>query len=457
MWWGFPAPTVLLLGGVLAGLLVALARLAASAARRGPHAAPAHGAPAPAARRWRLAVNDHVIGPVAARAGRAGRACRAAGVEGRGLTAPRIERMTRLEVPVQLRWSDMDAYAHVNNVEMLRLLEEARIEAFWSHPVGADGSRVASAWPTAVLDAGPGAEVSTLVARQEIEYLGRSATAATPVIVEMWIGHLGGASLDVCYEVRDAGDGRSRARHLRAGASPRSCSSTRRRARRGASAPEERDGVGAVTSRSPSRSAAGADPLPGRDGRVRRALRRVSARAGDVALHAAEHDPVERVDRPPVELARAARAGGTARAARTRSAPRRRRPSARPRSSSHASPGTRISARSRSSSPGLDLLDPPEVDGVVDEQLAAGRGARGAGPGPPTSRSASPRTRHASAHEYQPRSPPTASRTRHSAAGDASTVTRRSSTYSEPPAQSGSLGSGSLGRAGHRRPTTSGW
>jgi hypothetical protein len=35
--------------------------------------------------------------------------------------------------------------------------------------------------------------------------------------------------------------------------------------------------------------------------------------------------------------------------------------------------------------------------------------------------------------------------TRHSASGDASTVTRRSSTYSEPPAQAGSLGSGSLG------------
>ena len=63
--------------------------------------------------------------------------------------------MTRLEIPVQLRWSDMDAYQHVNNVEMLRLLEEARIEAFWSHPVAPDGSRVESAFPTAVIDAGP--------------------------------------------------------------------------------------------------------------------------------------------------------------------------------------------------------------------------------------------------------------------------------------------------------------
>lgn len=112
--------------------------------------------------------------------------------------------MARLEVNVQLRWSDMDAYAHVNNVEMLRLLEEARIEAFWSHPAAPDGTAVDGAWPTAVLDAGPGAALSTLVARQEIEYLCALGYRRAPVVVELWIGHLGSASLDVCYEVRDA-------------------------------------------------------------------------------------------------------------------------------------------------------------------------------------------------------------------------------------------------------------
>lgn len=111
--------------------------------------------------------------------------------------------MARLEVPVQLRWSDMDAYAHVNNVEMLRLLEEARIEAFWRHPEAQDGTRPDATWPTAVLDAGPGAQTSTLVARQEIEYLVPLGYRRSPVLVEMWLGHLGGASLDVCYEVRD--------------------------------------------------------------------------------------------------------------------------------------------------------------------------------------------------------------------------------------------------------------
>jgi acyl-CoA thioester hydrolase len=112
--------------------------------------------------------------------------------------------MARLEVPVQLRWSDLDAYQHVNNAEMLRLLEEARISAFWRHPAGPDGERPEAMYPTAVLDAGPGSVVATLIARQEIEYLRPLGYRRTPIVVEMWLGHLGGASLDVCYEVRDA-------------------------------------------------------------------------------------------------------------------------------------------------------------------------------------------------------------------------------------------------------------
>ena len=116
--------------------------------------------------------------------------------------------MTRLFVPVQLRWSDLDAYGHVNNVEMFRILEEARITAFWAHP--ADEASLApsgahDAWRTAVLDSGPGASSHTFVARQEIEYLRPLGFDRRPVRVEMWIGHMGGASLDVCYEVHDDG------------------------------------------------------------------------------------------------------------------------------------------------------------------------------------------------------------------------------------------------------------
>ena len=114
--------------------------------------------------------------------------------------------MTRLRVPVQLRWSDMDAYGHVNNVAMLTLLEEARIEAFWRHP-----SPRGEVWPTAVLDGGPGATTTTLIARSEIEYLRPLDYRRDPVTIEMWIGHLGGASIDVYYEVHDGGEPFARA------------------------------------------------------------------------------------------------------------------------------------------------------------------------------------------------------------------------------------------------------
>lgn len=102
----------------------------------------------------------------------------------------------RLHVPVPLRWGDLDAYGHVNNVAVLRLLEEARIAAFWRHP-----EAPVDAWPTAVLDGGPGAGTHTFVARQEIEYLLPLGYRRDPVTVEMWLGRLGGASLDVCYQV----------------------------------------------------------------------------------------------------------------------------------------------------------------------------------------------------------------------------------------------------------------
>jgi acyl-CoA thioester hydrolase len=44
----------------------------------------------------------------------------------------------RLTCNVPMRWGDMDAYGHINNVEILRILEEARIHAF-GPPAGTGG------------------------------------------------------------------------------------------------------------------------------------------------------------------------------------------------------------------------------------------------------------------------------------------------------------------------------
>ena len=106
--------------------------------------------------------------------------------------------MARIRIPVPLRWSDFDPYAHVNNAEMLRLLEEARIEAFWRPDAGADP---AEARPTAVIESGPHATSYTLIARQEIEYLAPIPFQRRPIDIEMWFGRIGGASFQVCYEV----------------------------------------------------------------------------------------------------------------------------------------------------------------------------------------------------------------------------------------------------------------
>jgi acyl-CoA thioester hydrolase len=102
----------------------------------------------------------------------------------------------RIHVAIPLRWSDFDAYAHVNNAEMLRLLEEARIQAFWKPDSPQPGGMA-----TAVLDARPGAESISLIARQEIEYLAPIPYMRAPIDVELWIGRIGGASLEVCYEL----------------------------------------------------------------------------------------------------------------------------------------------------------------------------------------------------------------------------------------------------------------
>ena len=104
--------------------------------------------------------------------------------------------MTRLHVPISLRWSDFDAYAHVNNAEMLRLLEEARIQAFWKPDT--EGIPAAA---TAIIDGRPGSELITLIARQELEYLAPIPYMRAPIDIEMWIGRIGGASLEICYEL----------------------------------------------------------------------------------------------------------------------------------------------------------------------------------------------------------------------------------------------------------------
>jgi acyl-CoA thioester hydrolase len=88
---------------------------------------------------------------------------------------------------VALRWSDMDAYAHINNVQFLRLLEDARVIAF----------RDWFSQDRSLLDEG------VLVSRHEIEYRRPLGFRPEPVRIEMWVSRIGGAGFDVGYVVRD--------------------------------------------------------------------------------------------------------------------------------------------------------------------------------------------------------------------------------------------------------------
>lgn len=96
---------------------------------------------------------------------------------------------SRFTAKIGLRWGDMDAYGHVNNVQYHRLLEEARIRAF-SHWFNASGSE-------RMLRSG------VLLARQEIEFLSQLTYRPEPVSIEMWITRIGGASWEMAYDIGD--------------------------------------------------------------------------------------------------------------------------------------------------------------------------------------------------------------------------------------------------------------
>ncbi|TXS55212.1 acyl-CoA thioesterase [Streptomyces sp. t39] len=91
-----------------------------------------------------------------------------------------------------LRWSDMDAFGHVNNVVFLRYLEEARIDFMFRLAPG-DGS--------------PSFSGGSVVARHEIDYVRPLVHRHEPVVIESWVTRITAASLTIAYEVKEPDDG----------------------------------------------------------------------------------------------------------------------------------------------------------------------------------------------------------------------------------------------------------
>jgi acyl-CoA thioester hydrolase len=98
--------------------------------------------------------------------------------------------MARHVYTCPLRWSDMDAYGHVNNVVFLRYLEEARIDFIFRLGPG-EGATALSG--------------GCVVARHEIDYLRPLVHRHAPVTVETWVTEINAASFTVAYEVKDDG------------------------------------------------------------------------------------------------------------------------------------------------------------------------------------------------------------------------------------------------------------
>lgn len=105
--------------------------------------------------------------------------------------------MARVHVDMELRWGDQDAYGHVNNVAYARYLEEARVRVFW-RGTGRERTGMEGHFRGARPE-----DPKMLVAGQQIEFLGVLEYGDAPITVEMWIGRLGGSSLEVHYEVVD--------------------------------------------------------------------------------------------------------------------------------------------------------------------------------------------------------------------------------------------------------------
>lgn len=86
----------------------------------------------------------------------------------------------------QLRWQDLDAQQHINNVAFLSYMQEARVDLLFTR----EG------------DAG-GLANGVVVAQQQIEYLAPMGWRPELISVETWVTHIGGASFTLSYEIKD--------------------------------------------------------------------------------------------------------------------------------------------------------------------------------------------------------------------------------------------------------------
>ena len=93
----------------------------------------------------------------------------------------------------------MDAYGHINNVQIVRMLEEARIAAFGPpHGTGLPGIE-----PHVSLFNDLPAGTLALVVDHKVRYVRTLEYRNVPAVVQVWIGAVKGASFDIHYVLQD--------------------------------------------------------------------------------------------------------------------------------------------------------------------------------------------------------------------------------------------------------------
>lgn len=90
------------------------------------------------------------------------------------------------EVTLDLRWGDLDAQGHINNVTYLELLQEARVAFLTRHGLG-------------MLDDG------IIVRAHQVEYVAQVADISIPVMIDVHVEDVRGTSFVFVYTMRHDG------------------------------------------------------------------------------------------------------------------------------------------------------------------------------------------------------------------------------------------------------------
>lgn len=88
---------------------------------------------------------------------------------------------------VEVRWSDMDAFGHINHARMVTLMEEARIQ--WLLSAGEEYAPLIK---------------SAMIVHVEIRYQSQLRHEDSPLRIDMWIKGFRSVDFTIGYEIRGA-------------------------------------------------------------------------------------------------------------------------------------------------------------------------------------------------------------------------------------------------------------